>query len=351
MQSGAIRLWGELGDLDKALRLAEQGGKDSRIADLVWLAAGDACRFVGQFRRAAEFYQKVAALASGSEEFAKAKEIAKASADAMKGLDAVDTRKIPDGNYIGKSEGFGGVLTIEVAISGGKIGAAKVTDHNEDRSLTSMDAVAKGVVDQQGVRGVDTVSGATVTSDGVLNAVSLALVAAMPGTPKVEPPKVTPPKVDPPKVIPPKVDPTPKPKVPGAYNDGDYTGSGQGHKSQIVLKITIKNSRISTIAVVSQADDRNWVGPCRQRRHPEYNQKQRDCGREHGYPGNSVFARHPRRRQRRVGPGQGRPRQLIARLAATRSPLQAGAGERDRICFDGRQRHAARVSRCRKASA
>lgn len=47
--------------------------------------------------------------------------------------------------------------------------------------------------------------------------------------------------------------PTPTPANPGAmYKDGEFTGSGQGHKSQIQVKITIKDGKIVTAEVVGQ---------------------------------------------------------------------------------------------------
>ncbi|MDD4890510.1 MAG: FMN-binding protein [Phycisphaerae bacterium] len=248
----AIRVWAQIGDLEAGLKLVDGAAREGH-ADAAYLAAGDACRYAGQYKQAIGYYQQVTAATAGGSDLEKYKEVAKASIDALKKIEAVELRKIADGSYTGESIGYDGPLTIEVVIAGGKITAAKAAKQTEDRPLTGLADVAKGIADAQGIKGVDGVTGATVTTDAMLNATAVALAGAMPGAPKpvaiVKPSPTT------------KPDPVAKPdpaKPKGQYADGVYTGEGKGHKSQIVLEITVRNAKIAQVKVVSQKDDARW---------------------------------------------------------------------------------------------
>ncbi|MBO3313551.1 FMN-binding protein [Clostridium perfringens] len=84
--------------------------------------------------------------------------------------------KLKDGEYIGEAIGFKGNVKVKVIISDGKLSDVKVISHNDDAEFFNK---AKGViikiVKNQGTAGVDTVSGATYSSKGILNAVNSAL--------------------------------------------------------------------------------------------------------------------------------------------------------------------------------
>lgn len=84
-----------------------------------------------------------------------------------------------DGTYQAAAWGNNGEITVETVIAEGKIAAVKVLDHAEttvisDKPLTELPAE---IVEYQSV-GVDLVSGATMTSLGVVNAVSDCLSQA-----------------------------------------------------------------------------------------------------------------------------------------------------------------------------
>lgn len=79
----------------------------------------------------------------------------------------------------GTAEGFGGPLTVEVTKEGDKITNVVVTDHSE--SVDDVPAVAEAlekvpaaIVEAGTVDGVEGVSGATFTSEAILNAVKEA---------------------------------------------------------------------------------------------------------------------------------------------------------------------------------
>lgn len=80
------------------------------------------------------------------------------------------------GTYEGKAVGRHGEITVEVTLSEKAIDSVKVTDHHEQTGLTdlSIEQIPKDIVTYQSL-GVDTVSGATITSYAVINAVTDAL--------------------------------------------------------------------------------------------------------------------------------------------------------------------------------
>jgi len=67
-----------------------------------------------------------------------------------------------------------------VVIDGGKIESVKITQHWETFSyLILAEPTARQIVTKQGFEGVDVITGATVTSDAIINAAAKALVNAM----------------------------------------------------------------------------------------------------------------------------------------------------------------------------
>lgn len=88
--------------------------------------------------------------------------------------------KLADGTYTGEGKGNGGTLSVEVVVSGGKIAEVTIGDNKETPAMLEMveATLPEQIVEKQGTDGVDTVSGATKTSEGVLEAVTLALEEA-----------------------------------------------------------------------------------------------------------------------------------------------------------------------------
>ena len=84
-----------------------------------------------------------------------------------------------DGAYEGQADGFGGPILVNVVIEEGAIKEVFVTDHaKEEEAYYSMaKEVIKAIVDSQSAQ-VDTVSGATFSSKGIIGAVEDALTKA-----------------------------------------------------------------------------------------------------------------------------------------------------------------------------
>ena len=86
-----------------------------------------------------------------------------------------------DGTYEGVAEGYGGPLTVSVTVKNNKITDVLVVSHNEKGEHhygRAMEMVPQEIVDEQSAD-VDIVSGATYTSNGIINAVKDALMKAV----------------------------------------------------------------------------------------------------------------------------------------------------------------------------
>ena len=82
-----------------------------------------------------------------------------------------------DGKYSGKADGFRGLIHVMVEVIGGKIADIKITEHREDPGYYALAAetMIKRIIKANGTK-VDTVSNATVTSNGIKAAVENALM-------------------------------------------------------------------------------------------------------------------------------------------------------------------------------
>ncbi len=94
---------------------------------------------------------------------------------------AFDGVTLADGTYSGTAQGYGPGLTVAVVVENGLVASIEVTDHNEKNSRYYTRPIARipdAIVSAQSLD-VDTISGATFTSIGILNAVRDALTDAV----------------------------------------------------------------------------------------------------------------------------------------------------------------------------
>jgi uncharacterized protein with FMN-binding domain len=96
------------------------------------------------------------------------------------GFGACSGGSLTDGMYDAEGTGNGGKLEVKLKVAGGKIEEVTIGDNDETPAMLKMveETLLDQIVEKQGVKGVDTVSGATKTSEGVLEAVGLALEEA-----------------------------------------------------------------------------------------------------------------------------------------------------------------------------
>lgn len=87
-----------------------------------------------------------------------------------------------DGTYTGSGTGYsGGTTTATVTIKGGKITAVSFTDQDTAQFFDKAVAILKPAILSNGSKSVDTVSGATYSSNGIIESVNNALKKASNG--------------------------------------------------------------------------------------------------------------------------------------------------------------------------
>lgn len=189
----AIKFWANIGEVDMALEMIESGnqggnagfgGRGGGTQGIDYLFAAEICRTAGRYDKAIEYYEKL--ITSASNNFnnfrgrgGNTNDRAKANMEAVKLISQLDLKQIPDGTYTSSANGFGGILYLNVSVARGRITSVEVTQHRETYSYYSRAIpVARKIVTKQGFKGVDAVSGATITSDALINAAAKALASA-----------------------------------------------------------------------------------------------------------------------------------------------------------------------------
>ena len=89
-----------------------------------------------------------------------------------------DPSAYKDGNYYGTGTGFGGTLKVKVEISGGKITSIQIMENQDGSEYISKASALINTIIQNQSTNVDTVSGATYSSVGIIQAVRNALSQA-----------------------------------------------------------------------------------------------------------------------------------------------------------------------------
>jgi uncharacterized protein with FMN-binding domain len=192
-----IKLWAKIGEVDKALAMLTSntgsggsmdrmgfGGRGGSQSDNN-LLAGEICRLAGKYDLAITYYQK-AVSASGNQSYFGGRgggrdmsTRANANMEAVKLLSTLNIKSLPDGTYSGSCMGFGGILYVNVSVRKGQIESVTVTQNQETPSyLTRALPTARKIVVQQAFN-VDTVTGATITSDAIINSAIKALASSI----------------------------------------------------------------------------------------------------------------------------------------------------------------------------
>lgn len=170
-----------------------------------------------------------------------------ASSGVGQGSTTTPTTEVPeggykDGTYQGSGTGFGGTITVQVTVSDGKITAVDILSASGETGsyFASAQGVVSKVLSSQSPN-VDAVSGATYSSNGIIQAVQNALSQA--GNSDSATPAATPTPTPTPK-------PAKKPKkdTSVSYKDGVYEGQAEGFDGIVTVKVTIKNGKIKKIS-------------------------------------------------------------------------------------------------------
>lgn len=165
--------------------------------------------------------------------------------------EVADAAAYKDGTYYGSATGFAGPIKVKVVISGGKIASIEIVSTSDGSSYISKASVITGKIVSSQSTNVDTVSGATYSSVGIINAVRNALAqAAVDGS-----------------TVPASTENTeqnnqqnqsaPTPSVSGnfPYPDGTYYGTAEGYLGDVKVAIVLKNHTIQSVQILENEDD------------------------------------------------------------------------------------------------
>lgn len=165
---------------------------------------------------------------------------------------SLDGKKFKDGIYTGTGMGFRDDIHVEVTISGNRITRIAVTKHKEDQPyMRNAMKLISGIIAKQSIN-VDTVSGATYSSKGIITAVKDALKKAVTTDEKEADTEDEHIESDP---------DTGYTAVHGMYNDGTYKGLARGYKSTFQATVTVKNESIYSIDI-THGDDEEYYSRC-----------------------------------------------------------------------------------------
>ena len=173
-----------------------------------------------------------------------------------------DASEYKDGVYYGTGTGFGGPLTVKVTVSGGKIASIEITETSDGSSFVQKaSSIISKIIATQSTN-VDTVSGATYSSVGIIEAVRNALsqaggsssnTATTPGGTSGNGTSsggtsggagsTTIGQV----------------QDPSAYKDGIYYGTGTGFGGPLTVKVTVSGGKIASIEITETSDGSSFV--------------------------------------------------------------------------------------------
>lgn len=129
-----------------------------------------------------------------------------------------DDSELKDGVFSGKAQGYNGIVTVDITITGGRISAVQVQPHEETPFIAdpAIETLTADILQAQSAD-VDVISGATLTSNAVIAAVEQALK-----------------------------------KASSNLKDGVYTGSADGYGGLIKVEVTVFKGSITNIVILEQ---------------------------------------------------------------------------------------------------
>lgn len=233
-------------DLESLLKTAySYEAADDEAEEESLLKAGKNTSLASSKKKTSKISKKKNGIKKGSSKTLPVKTAA--SSGVGQGSTTTPTTEVPeggykDGTYQGSGTGFGGTITVQVTVSGGKITAVDILSASGETGsyFASAQGVVSKVLSSQSPN-VDAVSGATYSSNGIIQAVQNALSQA--GNSDSATPAATPTPTPTPK-------PAKKPKkdTSVSYKDGVYEGQAEGFDGIVTVKVTIKNGKIKKIS-------------------------------------------------------------------------------------------------------
>ncbi len=158
----------------------------------------------------------------------------------------IDLANCADGKYTGRGQGYAGYLEVEVTVKDHKMTKIRLIKNQADDApyLAKAKAVIPRVVKAQSLD-VDSISGATYSTNGILAAIEDALLKSMGRGSSYKESK--------------KKKKTPVAFDDGEYNDGTFIGSAGAYRGNIDVAVTIKFGKITTIVITKTQDDQEYL--------------------------------------------------------------------------------------------
>lgn len=163
-----------------------------------------------------------------------------------------------DGTYTGMGTGFSGPITVQVVISGGRISSIQVLSSGDgDSYMSSASSLIAEILSSQSTN-VDTVSGATYSSVGIIEAVRNALSQAavtesenqnnQNNQPQTETNENNNSQGN-------QTSQTPEKTGTVPYKDGVYFGVGEGFSGDMTVAVVIQDKTITAVVITESEDD------------------------------------------------------------------------------------------------
>ena len=160
---------------------------------------------------------------------------------------------LKDGVYTGTGAGYGGTIKVQMTVSNGKITKLEVLSHSESNGyFNRAKKLLATVLDKQGTDGVDTISGATKSSNGLLTAINACISQAKGGKDTSKTGSTggggggagNSTKTD--------------GKEFDRLTDGTYEGEAAGYSGTTRVKVTVSGGKIIAVEVVSHGDSSSY---------------------------------------------------------------------------------------------
>jgi uncharacterized protein with FMN-binding domain len=207
--------------------------------------------------------KKTVTLPSTSEQETNSESESKSTKNSAKTEDSdSSTDGYEDGTYYGTGTGFEGEIKVKVTIKKGKINKIEIVKSQDGESyLESASALLSKIIKKQSTN-VDTVSGATYSSNGLIEAVRAALKKAEKKSKQSD--KKTNKNTDKAASDTDKTEDKNtekntdnKGEASGSfpYKDGIYFGTGEGYRDDITVAVCISDHAIQYIMITEAADD------------------------------------------------------------------------------------------------
>lgn len=172
---------------------------------------------------------------------------------------AQDASAYKDGTYYGTGKGFAGTMKVKVDISGGKIASISIVSTKDgDSYVKSASSLLDTIVEKQSTN-VDTVSGATFSSRGIIAAVRSALsqAAVSDNTDKQGAAEASGNGQTDENSSGSASEKGTEGTLP--YVDGVYYGTAEGYKGDIRVAVVIQDKTLKAILVTEKQDDEPFI--------------------------------------------------------------------------------------------